>query len=93
MKKSDLKKSTNGILILVFAISVLSFGCEMTPIGNGKKEVEDVPIPPDNFIGMEKVIRHPSDDRFPEVSPDGTMVAYAAKKGDNFDVFYFDPFQ
>lgn len=30
---------------------------------------------------------------FPEESPDGSMVAFAARKGDNFDVFCFDPFQ
>ncbi|HWP45725.1 MAG TPA: hypothetical protein VNM22_01065 [Candidatus Limnocylindrales bacterium] len=50
-----------------------------------------VPIPPDNFIDLVKVIDHPGDDLFPEVSPDGTKIAYAARKIDNLDVFYFYP--
>ncbi len=49
------------------------------------------PIPPDNFIGLVKIIDHPGDDLFPKVSPEGTKVAYMARKIDNLDVFYFYP--
>jgi len=67
--------------------ALLVFGCATT-----QKQPEQ-PLPPDNFTNLERIIRHPSDDLFPEASSDGKYVAYASKKGDNFDVFYFDPFQ
>ena len=74
------------ILIMSFAFVSLQ-GCSFM------KTKPDTPIPPDNFTNLEKLIGHPGKDMYPEVSYDGRYVAYAAQKGKNFDIFYFDPTQ
>ena len=88
MKKTNLFKRMKLLSLSVFWIVLLNSGCATT-----QKEVPEEPIPPDNFIGLVRLVDHLSDDKFPEACPEGWLVAYSTKKGKNFDVFYFDPFR
>ncbi len=73
-------------LLLSFFLMVVLFGCAAAPVKR------DIPIPPDNFQNLVRLIDHPGDDKYPEVSPDGKLVAYTATKGKTSDIFYFDPY-
>ncbi len=81
------------VLFAFLFIGMLS-GCadvrQGMPVMNSSNQ-RDIPIPPDNFQNLVKLIDHPSDDRHPEASPDGKLVAYTATKGKTSDIFYFDP--
>lgn len=90
MKKTSLLKRMKLLSLSILTIALLLPGCE-----TAKKapEVPEEPIPPDNFISLVRLVDHLSDDKFPEVCPEGRLVTYSTKKGKNFDVFYFDPLQ
>ncbi len=81
-------KNFHRTLFCFFLTGILS-GCSQTTVIPAK---QDIPIPPDNFQNLVRLIDHPSDDKYPEVSPDGKLVAYTATKGKTSDVFYFDPY-
>ena len=87
------ERMSRGWRMLFISVAIMALaGCGGQPKPEPQPKPEAV-IPPDNFIGLQKVIDHPSDDKYPEVSPNGSLVAYSAKKNDNYDIFYFDPFQ
>lgn len=90
MKERWLFKSIKLLSLSVLAIALLFHGC-----GTTKKEPKapEEPIPPDNLIGLVRLVSHISDDMFAEACPNGRLVTYSTKKGKNFDVFYFNPSQ
>ena len=90
MKKS---KKPRTFKILSFVTSLMIFAGLLLNGCVARKPEPVIPPPPDNFKELRKIIGHPSQDMFPEVSPNGALVAYAAQKGDTFDIFYFDPYK
>jgi TolB protein len=86
-KKPRTFKFLSFVTSLMIFAGLLLNGCAV------RKPIPVIPPPPDNFKGLRRIISHPSQDMFPEVSPDGALVAYAAQKGDTFDIFYFDPYK
>ena len=86
-KEQNVLKILSFITLFMIISGVLGNGCG--PIN--KKEI--IPPPPDNFFGLRKIIDHPSEDMFPEVSPNSALVSYASRKGEHFDIFFFDPYK
>jgi len=79
----------------VCMVMLVAGGCQTTSDRTAGTSVSAetvvIPTPPDNFSDLRKIINHPSDDQFPEVNHNGSLVAYSAKKNGNYDIFYFDP--
>ncbi len=90
MKKTQNTKTLDFLSFITWFMIIaglLMNGCA------ARKTASVIPPPTDNFKGLLRIINHPSQDMFPEVSPNGALVAYAAQKGDTFDIFYFDPYK
>jgi Tol biopolymer transport system component len=89
-----MKERHRPIKSLLLFLSIIFFSvissCSVT---QQTSKSTKVPLPPDNFKMLEKIVDHSIDDLNPEVSPSGRLIAYSSEKGGNFDVFYFDPFQ
>ncbi len=85
-----LRKIADQKALLFIMLCILS-GCEQKlPIM--QQPEKNIILPPDNFIGLVRLIDHPGNDKYPEASPDGRLVVYSAKKGKTSDIFYFNPF-
>jgi len=92
MKSFGFSVKRSFLFFLAVSFIYLIVGCANQNIPMVSTPQEDVVIPPDNFKNLVRLIDHPSDDKYPEVSPDGKYVSYQAKKGKTTDIFYFTPY-
>jgi TolB protein len=86
----NIRHGYNSILLFAFIFFLIT-GCGSYRVPSSPLSTPTVPLPTDNFTNLQRIIDHPSDDKYPEVSPGGSLVVYAAKKSRTWDVFYFNP--